>query len=404
MTPFSKTQGALLALISKSFGATPDFDFSSLSPADWVEIDRESRAQTVDLIAFDATKGLAVPDAVALQWLTKSAAIFSKNLKILKAQSNLCQLLSENDIPYVILKGLASSHFYPLPENRICGDVDFLVPAEHFDRADRLLVDTGYAKKDEHNENHEAYVFGGIEFEMHHSVAGIPEGKPGEIFKEYFKDVFNTAVTDPAHGFKKPRDAAHGVVIFLHILHHVLSRGIGLRQICDWACFVAATQNENYWETELLPLFKSAGLLKFCFIVTQVAVDHLGTPAPAWLVRVDSEISENFLKTVFEGGNFGQKQVYVAGNDLMVIKNSEKNSFWARIRLMIGKLNATNHRLYPILDKLPVLYPFIMLWRVIRYLFLALLGKRQSLGKVVSYANKRQSQFEDFELFKTDNT
>ena len=184
----------------------------------------------------------------------------------------------------------------------------------------------------------------------------------------------------------------------------MLSKGIGLRQICDWACFVAATQNESYWEAELLPLFKKAGLLKFCFIVTQVTVDYLGTPAPAWLTRVDEEISENFLKTVFEGGNFGQKQTYIAGTDLMVIKNSEKNSFWNRISLMIRKLNATNHRLYPILDKLPILYPFIMLWRVIRYLFLMLLGKRQSLGKVVSHANRRQSQFEAFELFKTEKS
>ena len=82
MTPFSKSQAALLALIRKSFDAAPDFDFASLSADDWEQISLESRAQTADLIAFDATKGLAVPDAVAFQWLTKSAAIFSKNLKI----------------------------------------------------------------------------------------------------------------------------------------------------------------------------------------------------------------------------------------------------------------------------------------------------------------------------------
>ena len=400
MTPFSKTQTALLALISKSLGATPDFDFCSLSDADWEQISLESRAQTVDLICFDATKGLNVPSSVAFQWLTKSAAIFSKNLKILKAQEKLCQLLSQNGLPYVILKGLASSHFYPLPENRNCGDVDFLVPDEFFDKADRLLIDSGYVKKDEHNENHEAYVLEGVEFEMHHAVAGIPEGANGDVFREYFKDVFETSVADPTHGFIKPRDAAHGVVIFLHILHHVLSRGIGLRQICDWACFVSATQKESFWDNELLPLFKSAGLMKFCFIVTQVATDYLGTPAPSWLVRVDETIPENFVRTVFEGGNFGQKNNLKAGTSLMVIKNSEKNSFETRIRLMIDKLNKTNHMMYPVLDKLPILYPFIMVWRVLRYIGLMLVGKRQSLSKVAKYANKRQSQFEDFELFR----
>lgn len=404
MTPFSKSQAALLALIRKSFDAAPDFDFASLSADDWEQISLESRAQTVDLICFDATKGLDVPSSVAFQWLTKSAAIFSKNLKILKAQEKLCQLLTQNGVPYVILKGLASSHFYPLPENRNCGDVDFLVPDEFFDKADHLLIDSGYSKKDEHNENHEAYVLEGVEFEMHHAVAGIPEGTYGDVFREYFKDIFDTAVPDPAHGFIKPRDAAHGVVIFLHILHHVLSKGIGLRQICDWACFVSATQQESYWEKELLPLFKKAGLLKFCFIVTQVATDYLGTPAPSWLVRVDDKVPENFLKTVFEGGNFGQKQTHVSGADLMVIKNGEKNSFWARIRLMIRKLNKTNHMMYPVLDKFPILYPFIMIWRVLRYIGLMLVGKRQTLSKVAEHARKRQSQFEEFELFKTENT
>lgn len=403
MTQFSLVNQAVLALLQKDlFNRNPDINFGELSEHDWKRVFSEARAQSVDIICFDATEGLNIPSYVSSEMLIKSANLFSNNYKIQRAQTKLVKILVSNNIPYVVLKGAASAYFYSDRQKRISGDIDIIVPVEYFELTNKVIINNNGAKENKFNENHVSYIFDGVTVELHHSVSGVPKNKFQGTYNAYFSELFERSIMDCELGFVKPCDSMHGVVILLHTLHHVTSKGLGLRHLCDWACFVNCTHSETYWEDEIIPLLKKTGLFKFMQIITSVCVRYLNIDKPDWFIDVLPETSFNFLNKIFEGGNFGNKISYNSGFNLMTTIDGKRSNIITKIKALINVLNETNHRIYPILNKIPALYPFIMLWRVLRYLVLMLLGKRESLLKVYKHAENRSIQFEEFELFVVD--
>lgn len=66
-----------------------------------------------------------------------------------------------------------------------------------------------------------------------------------------------------------PTDLHQAVILLLHTAHHLVSEGVGLRQLCDWACFVNKTQGEEFWHTKFIPLVKEIGMYNFASILTK---------------------------------------------------------------------------------------------------------------------------------------
>ncbi len=397
-------QQAVLDLLKKGLGiSSADPKLSDLSADLWEKVYKECRAQTVQMIGFDAlaAEGITLPEKVEHNWFTVAALSLSKSLNVAAAQDALVILLDENHIPYTILKGMASAHYYPDSEKRCAGDIDFLVAGEHIEKTARLLAENGYIQEDKPNENHLAFQKNDEWLELHHSVAGMPDGHSGDLLRAELSSIIENSVTDD-RGFRRPCDMHHGIVILLHTLHHLLSSGLGLRHLCDWACFVKATGDMPFWQEELLPLLHKAGLKKTAFIITEACIKYLDLSRPCWLPQAELDGVDEFMNELLRGGNFGRKDLQLSGTSLMLTKNSENQNALTKIKRMIGALNATNHRLYPILDRMPWLYPFIMVWRMLRYIVLMLMGKRQSLLKASRYADERSKLFKKFELYKTD--
>lgn len=403
MSSFTKPQQALLACLGRSVSGTEsEFDFSTLTENDWLEVLAESRAQSVDILCYDATAGISLPPRISIEWLTLAAKLLPINVKVQSVQNKLVKLLEENGVPYVILKGLASSSYYPAPENRISGDIDFLVPEEHIELCEELLSQSGACHTEDINENHISFRWNDVELELHRAVAGIPKNEQGREFTSYFASVFERSVTDENYGFKKPCDSMHGVVILLHTVHHIISKGIGLRHICDWACFVSATKDKPFWREELLPLFKKTGLLKFVFILTELSVKYFRIIPPDWHEGAAEETVDMLLSEVLRAGNFGKKAHNESGTDIMVTNGYNENSFWGRIRAMLVKLKTTNPSVYPIVKKRPWLSPFFSGWRILKYGVLVICGKRASLRKTAQFAESRSALAEAFELYAID--
>ena len=64
--------------------------------------------------------------------------------QILYAQDELVNLMEQHQIPIVILKGIAAAMYYPMPEYRSMGDVDFLVWEKDYRKAFDLMKKNGY--------------------------------------------------------------------------------------------------------------------------------------------------------------------------------------------------------------------------------------------------------------------
>lgn len=394
-------QKAFLELVKIGIGTSKgDFDFSLLSSDDWKAVMKESQAQAVSLLCFDATRdfvGLIPPEIYAV-WMKQSASTIASNLRVQKAQEELVSLLSSENCPYIILKGRSAAYYYPDPEKRALGDVDFLIDTKYKARITEELTKKDYEKPYDSHGYHDAFFKGKSELEMHYEIAGIPDGVAGEKFREYLKSAETKFEMTGDLDYNKPTDEIHAVVILLHTLHHMLSGGVGIRHLCDWACFVLKTHKEPFWEEEIIPLLRSTGTYTFASVITAVCSKYLASVRPDWCKDISDELCSEVFNDIIELGNFGKKNKERSKSGDMLSTDIKKGKF----RSMLASLHSSSYTAYPILNKAPYLYPFIFVYRIVRYLVFIAVGKRPSLVKTNSYANERRAIYSQFKLFENE--
>lgn len=396
---------AVLELVRISIGTSDgEFQFNNLTEKDWENLSEEVFSQTIGLMCFDAVCSVnsGMPDSVYEKWFKRALSLTARGVRNLDGQKNLIRLLNENEIPYVILKGMSSACYYPDKEKRASGDVDFIVKPSDLERTRQLLCDNGYVMERNLSPIHYEFDYGKVRFELHKTISGIPEYKVGELFKAELEDIVDKGeMTDS--GFMKPSDYHHGIVIFLHTMHHMLSNGIGARQLCDWACFVKETHEKSFWRDNMIPLLKKTGTLTFASALTEACIYYLNIPEPAWHIAVSEDLRDSVIKEIYTSGNFGRKNPDNNSQmNLMVVRNSKKLSVFGKIGKMIKALHKSNKIVFPILEKAPYLYPFIMIWRVIRHIVLILRGQRPSLIKVSRQADERNKVFIKYNLYESE--
>ena len=392
-------QKALLALLKPN----SEFDFSMLLAEDWQSVKKESTAQAVTILAFDGTQKCKnhIPKDIYNDWFNASTKYLLSNNLVMKAQNNLIKIMTENNFPYIILKGLASASYYPDSKKRILGDVDFLIDKNQQPKVESALINRGYKKELEEHICHRVFKKEHEHLEMHFEVAGLPNGDAGALFREYLNNAvfeFDDSQTD----FNNPVPKIHAAVIFLHTIHHLLGEGLGLRHLCDWAYFVDKTHCENFWENEFLPLLSKTGTLRFASIITKTAHLYLGTDCPEWAKDINDTICESLIEDIFESGNLGKKDEDRAGAARMISQHGKSGTKNGKLKNQFLTLKNSMYYLYPFLHKWKILYPFIFVWRIIRYLWLMILGKRPSLIKANAYANERLSLYRQFKLYETE--
>ena len=133
--------------------------------------------------------------------------------------------MDEAGIPFVILKGNAAAIYYKHPEYRKMGDIDFLVPQDEFEHAQKILQENGY-QRDNHGENprHVGFKKNGISFELHHHFSH----RDMDI-EDIIIDGLNNRVIGKIgdHEFPMLPSEANGLVLLDHMKAH-LKGGMGL--------------------------------------------------------------------------------------------------------------------------------------------------------------------------------
>ena len=314
-TQMDRAERALLTLVGKSlFGGE-----CALSEEEQLAALEESKKQAVYCLAAQSVslKGEAF-DRVR----NMSLASIRKNVEILLQHQYLHELMTKADIPYVILKGAASAYYYPQPQQRMMGDVDFLVAAEDVERAAELLKEKGFIPGDESHCHHIAFSKGHAHFELHFDPPGIPPGEVGEIIRGYLHDIISTAKTvqNGVAVFQNPEPFYHGLVMLLHMKNHLLVEGIGLRHLCDWAVFV-----DRYSDSEFRAMYeeklKRVGLWTFAVAISQAA--HLAISLPYRdFMGQDTDLAYGLLMDILSGGNFGRKKKGRAAEAIFIASRS----------------------------------------------------------------------------------
>ena len=389
------------ALQEQPLKVLPDSDGFS-----WSALLQEATAQTVFPIFFDVLSGIQdqIPENFYQKCFDYTRRCVVGNMRIEHAQSQLVGVLEQGQHPYVILKGESAAAYYPKPELRQLGDVDFLIIPEQADDITAKMQELGYQHSWEPGDYHQVLCKPGAYLEMHMDVAGMPEGTARQAVSDYLSTILeeSRSMEREFGTFQVPCEAHHGLILLLHMQHHVLAKGMGLRHIMDWACFVNQTWQMPFWEERLLPLLRKIGLLHYAAVMTKLASLYLHSQCPPWAAEPEESLCQALMEDILSSGNFGHKDQDRA-RSLNMLPNWEKDSpKVGKLRLLCRTLrhSALSHR--PQYENKPVCLFFSMCGRAIRYVFLFIRGKRPNLLKAASHADTRRSIYEQLRLFETE--
>lgn len=282
---------------------------------DWEQVFQDLRVQTVSELAADwASSQSFIPADIRDNWIKLSLAQLGVYWRIIFEQNALYKLLTDNEIPMAVLKGASACIYYPKPESRRMGDIDFIVPADCFEKAEKLLIENGYCVQNESHINnlHMTFLKNDVDFELHHKPNGIKD----DALWEKVRHIFDMTSFPPVkhnfgeYEFSSFPDLQNGLVILLHIKSHVPT-GLGLRQVVDWMMYVNSYLDDAHW-----PAFKAyadeLGISNFAKNLTRMCQLYLGLPAEkrTWCMDADEKVPSQLIEWIMTKGNFGIGENY----------------------------------------------------------------------------------------------
>ena len=373
----------------------------SLSEDDLSAVWCEAYAQAVSLMAFHNSDYKNLSKEKCEHIRKKLNRTISDNAKVDYEHVHICEIMKKAGIPCTILKGFASALYYPDPLMRSMGDVDFLVDTENFEEANRLLIENGYQPTGKNHDVHDVYIGKVCRCEMHFQPSGIPEGKAGVKVRKYLSGLLEESQTVQTElgEITVPSTFHHGLIILLHMCHHLTGDGLGLRHLCDWAVFLGTIGEEKFIETFEKPL-KDIGLWDFAKIMTYISCRYLGLDETDFSKDADKELADYILIDIIIGGNFGQKKADRSHESLLISSKNEKKV--SMLRQFFISANSIVYHNWKAARRFKILLPIGWIFFGGRYLIRSLLGKRPKVrpNKVAKHASERIDIYSRLNLFK----
>lgn len=280
----------LYSLLQVALGIVSDVpDARVQSGEDWSGLLALSRRQAVTGLVYDALSKLSpeylhdMPAGVGTAFMLETEKIVHCSRMVSSLADQILDVLRENGIRAVLMKGPSVGTYYPHPEYRTPGDIDLYCPAEQHLPAMDILSRRMDA----------AGIYRAADGSRHCRIQGIDI----DFHARYF-DFESTGKAYP----DVPSAYATLLMLSSHILKHAMGAGVGLRQICDMTMAYSALSGQ-YDMARLRALYQSHGLLKWNVLLGDFIAQRLG---------MGIGLSENppgdvsFLDKVVEsGGNFG---------------------------------------------------------------------------------------------------
>ena len=333
--------------------------------------------------------------------------LIASNLRNAHLHGEVHELLTGQNIPYTILKGLASAAYYPEPFLRTMGDVDFLVPYSQRQTVDCLLREKGFEKAPnmEKHAFHWAYHRGEDVVELHWRIPGLPESGAGQI-SALFSDILPCAEETELSGYRirVPSWRHHGIILLLHTAEHLTAGGAGIRHLWDWLAFVYSRTEETF-RAELENVLRQTGLWRFACALTKIGVVYMDCEPRAFCEEIDRALAERLLEDFFDGGSFGNKNNVRQGQTKIVRDNASRKSGERPMLLAaLGNLDKKTRSQYPVCERWALLRPFFWLWTAFQFLLRVAQGKRVNIFQkdALRSARDRQTLYASLGLFEPD--
>lgn len=199
------------------------------------------------------------------------------------------------EVPHVVLKGQKVARYYPDGSFRQSGDIDFYCEPKHYQEAKDLLSSIPEIEWQESDSSlHEVFVWNEVLFEMHSSLKSFFAGK----HQRYWDNEVEPHVSEPTEEV---------IYVFVHLFHHLIVGGVGLKQFCDLTMTIHHYCEEVVLERLQLHL-KGLGLSAAFRAVGWVLVNGLGLPEEEFPFKIsskDAKRGSRIFEDVLKKGNMG---------------------------------------------------------------------------------------------------
>ncbi len=360
----------------------------------------EAYVQAVTLMAFNNSESHILKNENCGYIRKKLNQTLADNTKIDFEHVRICSIMKNAGTPCTILKGFASALYYPDPLMRSMGDVDFLIDTDNFEKATETLKNNNYVAAEKGNDVHDIFLGKSCRCEMHFQPSGIPEGKAGVKIRKYLSGILEKSETVRTElgEITVPSTFHHGLIILLHMCHHLTGDGLGLRHLCDWAVYLNTIGEDKFLEL-FEKVLKDIGLWDFAKIMTFISCEYLGLPGMQWAKDADKKLADYILIDIIIGGNFGQKNVDRAHESLL-ISNKNENEV-SMLRQFFISANSIVYKNWKSARKYKFLLPFGWIFFGGRYIIRSLFGRRPKIRpqKVAKEASERMDIYAELKLF-----
>lgn len=299
------------------WGTKPDLSlFEGI--IDWKELYKCARKQALLGVIFDGVQELPkelMPERpVYLQWCNAALQIEDNNRLLNRELKNVYDLAKENGITAVLFKGQGVAQNYRNPLHRNCGDIDLYIGEKDFEKMNSLLRREGTDVLEECYK-HTNMLWHDITIENHRVLTELSaplanRALQREINRWYSNNDLRKRTIGEAEVLLAPM-AFDTAYVLVHAVQHFLNEGIGLRQICDWACMLTAQKKEAY-KDETVALLKSFGMERAAKVLGALICEFMGGSRdilPIDYEKHDIDTAKWLLEDIWIGGNFGQYNV-----------------------------------------------------------------------------------------------
>lgn len=277
----------------------------------WPAVRAELVAQSVIGYPAHAVESLALKPADQAEYLALAGKNLSNWYSLMMAQDGVLAEFREADIPVVVLKGAAAAAHYPQPNSRSMGDIDLIVPPDHFEQAFSLMERLGWENdiELEINPRHAGFKKVGCpEVELHRYFSTCTNKQQAHFLDQAIYDAIPRAEWTDVAGFSVPvLPLENGLVLLAHVNQH-LGSGLGLRQILDWQMFVDVHLTDELWERGFQHAAQQVGMEKLAVTTTWLCRTYLGFQTSAtWFSDADAQLASDLLLYIMQRGNMGRK-------------------------------------------------------------------------------------------------
>ena len=280
------------------------------SVEEWEEAYLIAKQQTLLSFLLPAVDALCrrsneeLPD-VLLTWIGESLKIKHQHQGLTRGAKKLYQRFAERNIQTCLLKGVGIAKLYPVPENRQSGDIDLWVKGGRKNVIATLKE--MHVKLGNVVIHHvDAKFFSDVSTEIHFMPTWLYNPVHNRCLQQFFKEVEDEQFNhyDGEIGFCISTNRFNVVFLLVHIFHHLLEEGIGLRQIVDYYYLMQNLSKKERFEG--METLKKIGMGKFSSATMYVLQEVCGIDDSLLLCQPNERVGRFVLNEIMQTGNFGQ--------------------------------------------------------------------------------------------------